>query len=114
MKKLVLSLLFVVCAMGSGYLVMNELYTFAIILTTLTVLVLLMLLGSVFEKRTPETIYNRELRDLIKTYEAILVDIDKLPEFDVKNIIKVSNFEKLVDVQYELKKPIFYKMSINS
>ena len=44
---------------------------------------------------------NKELNELIKTYEPILVDVDKLPEIDTNKIISVSSFEKLVDVNIE-------------
>lgn len=114
MKKIYLSILFVLSVIASGLLFHYELQSYFIVAITVTAILLICLISAFFSERTPEDIYNKNLRDLIKTFEPILVDIDKLPEFDVKNIIKVSSFEKMVDVQYELKKPIFYKMSINS
>jgi hypothetical protein len=114
MKKIILSILFVLGVICSSLLFYYKLHTYSIVAITVTAILLICLICSLFADRTPEDIYNKNLRDLIKTYEPILVDIDKLPEFDVKNIIKVSTFEKMVDVQYELKKPIFYKMSLNT
>lgn len=112
--KILLSILFILCAIISVAFINLELYTYAIISITITVLLFIYLVTVFFEKKTPESIYNKILRDLIKTYDSILVDVEKIPELDVKNVINVSSFEKLLDVQYELKKPIFYKMSINS
>ena len=114
MKKIILSILLAVCIIVSSILIYFKLHTYSIIAITITALILIYFISSLFEEKTPESIYNKVLRELIKTYEAILVDIVKIPDLDVKNVINVSSFEKLVDVQYELKKPIFYKLSINS
>ena len=112
--KILLSILFILCAIISVAFINLKLYTYAIVSITTTVLLFVYLVTVFFEKKTPESVYNKLLRDLIKTYDSILVDVEKIPELDVKNVINVSSFEKLLDVQYELKKPIFYKMSINS
>lgn len=112
--KIILSILFMLCAIISVAFINLKLYTYAIISATITVLLFIYLITIFFDKKTPESVYNKILRDLIKTYDSILVDVEKIPELDVKNVINVSSFEKLLDVQYELKKPIFYKMSINS
>ena len=112
--KILLSILFILCAIISVAFINLKLYTYAIVSITTTVLLFVYLVTVFFEKKTPESVYNKLLRDLIKTYDSILVDVEKIPELDVKNVINVSSFEKLLDVQYELKKPTFYKMSINS
>lgn len=114
MKKIILSVLFILGVLISSILLYYKLHIYSIVFITVTTLLLVLLIHSFFEEKTPEDVFNRTLRDLIKTYETILVDIDKLPDFDVKNIIKVSTFDKMVDVQYELKKPIFYKISLSS
>lgn len=114
MKKIILSVLFVLCIIVSSILIYFKLHTYSIVALTITAMILIYLINSFFEEETPESIYNKILREIIKTYDSILVDITKIPEMDVKTVINVSSFEKLLDVQYELKKPIFYKMSINS
>lgn len=114
MKKITLLILFIGGAIGSSVLLYFNLNTLFIVTITITTILLLCLIKGIFEEKTPESIYDKTLRNLIKTYEPILIDVEKTPELDVKNIIITSSFEKMVDVQYELKKPIFYKMSINS
>ena len=113
MKKII-SVLFLLCVIVSGVLFYYDLQNYFIVSVTVTALVFIYLINCFFEEVSPESLYDKTLRELIKTYDSILVDLEKLPEIDVKNIINVSSFEKMVDVQYELKKPIFYKMSINS
>jgi hypothetical protein len=114
MKKTILSILFVLSVIVTGILFYLKINTYSIIAITVSATILIYLINSFFEEETPESIYNNILRTLIKTYDSILVDITQIPELDVKTVINVSSFEKLLDVQYELKKPIFYKMSINS
>ena len=114
MKKIILSILLALCVIISSVLIYYKLHTYSIIAITITAMILIYFINSLFEEKTPESIYNKILRELIKTYDSILVDIEKIPDLDVKTIINVSSFEKLLDAQYELKKPIFYKMMINS
>ena len=114
MKKTIYGVLFLLGAILSIVLVCNELNTFAIVSVTLTIILLLCFLKTFFEVENPEATYDRTLRDLLKTYEPLLVDVRKLPDLDVKNIIVTSSFEKMVDIQYELKKPIFYKKCLNT
>lgn len=81
--------------------------TFGLILTVCFILIL-------FTNESEECKYDMVLRNILKTYDSVLIDIEKIPDLDVKNVIKISNFEKLIDAQLELRKPIFYKMSIAS
>ena len=114
MKKNILIGIIGIGVIASGILLFNKLYTYLIIVLTVTVLAVLYLMKILKEKQTPESIYEQNLNEIIKTYEPILVDVKTTPEFDVKNIITVSSFEKLADVQYELKKPILYRKNISS
>lgn len=108
MKKKILAILSISSFVCSIVLIYFELKTYYIVTLTLSVVLLVSLIIELKGSKTPEDIYQKELNELIKTYEPILVDVDKLPEIDTNKIISVSSFEKLVDVQYELKKPIIY------
>lgn len=114
MKKIVLGIIATLGTICSIVLLLNKLNTFAIVTITLTVILLIYLITNALETKSPEYIYNKTVKDLLKTYETILVDVNKLPELEVKNIINTSSFEKMVDVQYELKKPILYKKCLTT
>ena len=114
MKKIVLGIIAALGTICSIVLLLNKLNTFAIVTITLTVILLIYLITNALETKSPEYIYNKTVKDLLKTYETILVDVNKLPELEVKNIINTSSFEKMVDVQYELKKPILYKKCLTT
>ena len=114
MKKIVLGIIAALGTICSIVLLLNKLNTFAIVTITLTIILLIYLITNALETKSPEYIYNKTVKDLLKTYETILVDVNKLPELEVKNIINTSSFEKMVDVQYELKKPILYKKCLTT
>ena len=115
MKKTTLQIALIISSLCSVILIYFKFNKISIISITLT---LILLLAYIFklrkEKVTPEISYNLELKNLIKTYETVLVDTDKIPELNEKNIVITSSFEKLVDVQYVIKKPILYKRSYKS
>ena len=50
----------------------------------------------------------------MKTFDAILVKTDELPEIDGRSIVLVPDFEDLVDAQIEIRKPIYYKKDVRS
>lgn len=114
MKKIILLLSFVLLSIISFVLTLNKLYTYSIISITVTVLVLIYLLIVLFQKKNPYDIYEKELNIITKTYEPLLVEVKKIPNFDVKNIIVLPIFEKIVDIQYDLKKPILYYKGLNT
>lgn len=91
-----------------------KLYSYLIVSLTLTIIGSIYVFKDIKQVKTPENTYEKEINSIIKTYEPLLVEIKKLPEFDVKNIIVVSSFEKLIDIQYEMKKPILYKKELES
>lgn len=98
-----------------GILIIKEMYTYSIVIITLLFICIINLLRLFyFFGKSEEDLYNKVLRTILNTYDSVLVDIDKIPEVNPKNIIKVLSFEKMVDIQAERKKPIFYKLSINS
>ena len=61
-----------------------------------------------------ESIYNRKLNKILKTYDGILVEINSLPKLANMEIISVKNFNELIDAHSEIRKPISFVKSINS
>ena len=112
--KLIWGVCLVASALGLFYLLYKNIYTYAFILFALVLVFLVLFMKELTGAKSSEMIYDGILRSILKTYDAVLIDIEKVPDIDVRNIIKVSSFEKLIDAQIELRKPIFYKMSMNS
>ncbi len=114
MKKISAILIFIINCLISTFLIYKKLYSYSIISITINILLLIYLIKYLIESKNPQKIYEKELKTIIKTFEPILVDVEKIPDLQVKNLIIVSSFEKMIDIQYELKKPILYKKSLNS
>ena len=114
MKKISAIILFLINCIISVLLIYKQLYTFSIVAITINTILLVYLIKCLLEQKNPKSIYDNELKEIVKTFEPILVDVEKIPDLQVKNLIIVSSFEKMIDIQYELKKPILYKNSLNS
>lgn len=56
-----------------------------------------------------ESLYMRKLKKILTTYDSIIVNIEKMPSLSEMNVVKVTNFEELVDAQGEVRLPINYK-----
>lgn len=54
------------------------------------------------------SLYNKELRKILKTYDGIIVNVKKLPNRDNYNVIDVNSFNELLDAHGEIRQPISY------
>ena len=61
-----------------------------------------------FDNRNPDQVYESKVKDMINTYDSILLKCNTVPNIDGRNIIKVETMDDLVDAQYEIRKPICY------
>lgn len=90
------------------YMFKNNLTTYGIVFAAVTVVSIIFLIVYVRNTRSEETIYKSNLRKILKNYDAILVQSYNFPKLGGKNIIRITNFEDLIDAQQELRKPIYY------
>ncbi len=64
---------------------------------------------SIFIKKkrtTSHDIYNLKVKELVSKYEEIIVRVDEMPSNNDLNLIKVLEFNDLIDVEQEIKSPI--------
>ena len=108
-KNIILIVLLLVGIAISFFLIKKEMITYAIITGTLSVIILLLLATSLFNNRTPEESFTNFMRDILKTFDAVLINSADDIETDGRSLLKVSNFEDLIDAQVEIRKPICYK-----
>lgn len=52
--------------------------------------------------------FKKQVKKIIKTYYAILVKINEIPDLAEKNVISVYDIDSLVNAQMETRKPILY------
>ena len=81
-----------------------------------TVAVIFGLFGShaILGSRNPGQAYESEIKDILNTYDSILLKCSSVPNFEDRNIIRVESMDDLVDAQYEIRKPICYLKQTDS
>lgn len=110
-----LCLLFFISGLVTYYLSYKELITYAIVTGTFGFIVSILIIFLLFfyHEGTEEN-YQRELKQILKVYDAILVESENLPRLTEKNVIHITSMKELVDAQLEIRKPIYYKILPNT
>lgn len=99
----------VILAIAIIVTLITELIGFAITLTALFIVLAWCL--SIYIKEAPDeySLFIKEKKRILKTYNSVIVEVETLPNIAGKNIIKVKTFDDLIDAQLELREPIYYK-----
>ena len=108
-KNICFLILFIIFGVLSFILYSYKLYNYAIITCACFAVFLLLFVINLFSNKSPEDTYNSFIRSALKTFDAVLVNTDDLPNIDDRSLVVVSNFEDLIDAQIEIRKPIYYK-----
>lgn len=87
------------------YLYTNKMETFAIMTLVISILFMVLFVKSLASNVDP---YEAELNKILKTYEAILLEVEVLPKVTDKKVVRTKYFKDLVNVQFEIRKPIYY------
>ena len=78
---------------------------FALIACIITFVLLFIFCREMFSNTDP---YEDQLYGILKTYDSILVEIECFPKISEKKVVKTKYFKDLVNVQFDLRKPIYY------
>lgn len=96
------------------FLFIKEYEMYTIFFGTLSAVVLLGIIIYAFDTKDERSIYLSNLKKVLKSYDAVLVDSENLPELRGKNILMVTNMSDMIDAQIEIRKPIYYKRDVDS
>lgn len=96
------------------FLAYSGLEMYAIFTGVICLIELVLLVMNLIDSRSEDSLYESELRKILKTYDAVLIDSENLPSLEGKNIIRVSSIENLIDAQVEVRKPVYYKKEFDS
>lgn len=89
----------------------TEFKTYSNITITLMVLTIVITLLYLHNTKSDESIFKAKIKNIINTYDSILVKVDILPDLSNKDIVYIDKFESLIKSQGEVKKPIFYSIT---
>ena len=78
---------------------------FALIACIVAFLLLFLFLKGILNKEEP---FVEVMNKILRTYDSILVEIECFPKLNDKKIVKAKYFKDLVNVQFDLRKPIYY------
>ena len=81
--------------------------------TILIIILLLLILIALFYiilnmNNDVERDFRQKIKKIKTIYEEILVKVEKLPNMVGRTFVKIDNIEKLVNIQQEVRKPLYY------
>ena len=62
----------------------------------------------IIDNSSPAKAYESNIRNILNTFDSILVQSNAVPKLEGRNIINVETIDDLVDAQLEIRKPICY------
>ena len=112
MKKYLKGMLFILGAVAlviAGLVIKNtEFAGYAILGFTGAAILLVLGIFALFTSSNPTKLYENKVRNILNTYDSILVKSNTIPSLEGRNVVNVEKMEDLVDAQLELRKPICY------
>ena len=99
---LVLSLISVIVALYFLYIKQID---YVYITAVLFIIFISLFIKNIDMEKSP---FESTLKKILKTYDSILVEVDCLPKLSDKKIIKTKSFKDIVNVQFEVRKPVYY------
>jgi len=61
-----------------------------------------------------KAVYKSTLKEVLKTYDVILVKVENIPDIDFKTVAIANSIDDLLNAQIEVRKPIFYYLDSES
>lgn len=113
-KISLLSISILISSAVSLYLFFNNLIDYLIITLAVTLILIFSLIIFVKNNKSPEDRFKSQLKNILKTYDGILISSSNIPKLEGKNIILVDSIQDIIDAQTEIRKPIYYKKTISS
>lgn len=112
MKENVKGILFIVGALialgGAYYLYNTEYVGYAIVCVTVAVILLVFGIKFILTSGDPTKMYESNVKNILNTFDSILVKSNTVPKLVGRNIIIVEEIDDMVDAQLEIRKPICY------
>ena len=107
-KSYVMIGLFVISLIGGFVCFSSSLVGYSILAFTVAAVFGLFGVNRLIGNRNPNQVYERKGKDLLNTYDSILLKCGSVPNMEGRNIIRVESMDDLVDAQFEIRKPICY------
>ena len=107
-KGVIFILLAVLFAIGGLFLIKSDLKTYSLLLFTLAAVILSLGITSIVDNSSPKKSYDSSVKEIINTFDSVLVKSNSVPKLEGRNIINLESMDDLIDAQLEIRKPICY------
>ena len=114
LKGYLLLFIAILAAVAGIVLLLVSYKEYAIICFIISIVLLIISIVSLLITTKPLDRYEKEINDIIKTYDSVLAKTNNIPDLYEKNIILIDSIEDLVDIELEVRKPIVYFKQIES
>lgn len=108
-ESIILMIIFILLLIVSALLSLTVYRKYVFVSMIGSIIDILFMYKSLNKKKSNIEEYKELIEYINKTYSALLVSVNQIPEMYNKDIIYVNTFEDLLNVQGEVDKPIFYK-----
>ncbi len=108
MKGILLIIAAVVLCVISYFLLFANYAGYMLLVFAIAAVVLFMGINVVIVSSSPEKIYEANVKDILVTFDSILIQNNEVPKIDGRNVIIVQSIDDLIDAQLEIRKPICY------
>lgn len=113
-KSILLLVGFTVLTVVGFLMLHNNLSKYSILSFTIAGILLILGIVSMINNSNPDRAYESKVRDILTTFDSILVKSNSIPKLEGRNIIIVDTMDDLVDAQLEIRKPICYQKQTES
>jgi len=107
-KNIIFTLLFGLFLIGGIACVLLSFINYSILFFTVAAIFGFFMVRQYLGGRSPEQVFENEVKDILNTYDSILIKCGTVPNFESRNIVMVESMDDLVDAQLEIRKPICY------
>ncbi len=108
-KKGILLVVAAIILVVVSYVLLHANYiVYMMLLFAIAAVILSMGVGLIITGSSPERIYEATVKDILVTFDSILIKNNEVPKIDGRNVIFVQSIDDLVDAQLEIRKPICY------
>ena len=108
MKGIILIVLAIGFSIAGVYLMNTNLKGYSIFSVSVALVLLFMGVTYIIDNSSPERIYSSNIKEILNTFDSVLVKSNNLPSLEGRNIIILESIDDLVDAQLEIRKPICY------
>lgn len=110
-KFLILWILALICLVP---LIIFKYYQYIVFDAIVFIFAFIFWIIAIIDSKDENKVYDSYLKEILKTFDSILINVTEVPDISGKNVININSIEDLVDAQIEIRKPIYYYLDINS